>query len=112
VADVLVDASALVALLDRDDRSHDAAVAARSPLRGRLVTVWPLSEAMHLLGDFPAAQKSLFEMVEDAAVAVAALDADDLPRMKALMRSTGTRRWPSPTRHSFVWRSATISRAS
>jgi predicted nucleic acid-binding protein len=87
MADVLVDASALVAVLDRDDRSHDACVEALSTIRNDLSTVWPaFTEAIHLLGSFPDAQDALFAMIEDGVLRVATLDAADVPRIKALMR--------------------------
>jgi predicted nucleic acid-binding protein len=87
VTDVLVDASALVALLDRSDRSHAAAQDALAGIRGRLATIWPaLTEAMHLLGGFPAATEALLELIEDEALLLAALDEDDIPRIKELMR--------------------------
>ena len=87
VADVLVDASALVAVLDRDDPLHVASVTALADVRTGLLTVWPaFTEAIHLLGRFPAAQEALFEMVEDGLLRIAALDHTDVPRMKALMR--------------------------
>lgn len=87
MADVLVDASALVALLDRDDRSHGPCVEALSRIRDPLSTVWPaLTEAMHLLTDTPRGQEALFDMVEDGALKLAELNVTDLPRMKELMR--------------------------
>jgi predicted nucleic acid-binding protein len=87
VAAVLVDASALVALLDRDDRAHGACVDALAGIREMLMTVWPaLTEAMYLLNDHPRAVEALYEMVEDGVMALANLDESDLPRMKELMR--------------------------
>ena len=47
---VLVDASALIALLDRDDAAHERCLEALEGVREPLFTVWPaLTEAMHLL---------------------------------------------------------------
>jgi predicted nucleic acid-binding protein len=87
VAGVLVDASALVALLDRDDRHHAACVEALRGLRDDLVTVWPaLTEAMHLVGDYPSAQDALLELVDEGALRVAPLDETDVPRLRALKR--------------------------
>ena len=84
---VLVDAGALIALLDRDDRWHSACVAALDDIRDPLLTVWPaLTEAMHLLSDTPRAQEALFEMIEDDALGLAPLDDGDLARMKVLTR--------------------------
>jgi len=87
VAAVLVDASALIALLDRTDSHHQACVDALGAITEPLVTVWPaVTEAMHLLADAPKAQDALFDMIDDGAVTVSALDDADLRRMKALMR--------------------------
>ena len=84
---VLVDAGALIALLDRDDRWHSECLQALGEIRDPLLTVWPaLTEAMHLLADTPRGQDALFEMIEDDALGLAALDDGDLARMKALMR--------------------------
>lgn len=83
---VLVDASGLVALLDRDDAMHARAAAALAGIREPLVTVWPpLTEAMHLLADAPRAADALCDMVADGAITIAGLDAEDFGRMKALM---------------------------
>ena len=85
--DVLVDASALVALLDRDDGAHEPCVEALRHIRDPLATVWPaLAEALHLLGDVPPGQEALLDMVEDGALKLAALHEADVPRMKELMR--------------------------
>jgi len=84
---VLVDASALIALLDRSDSAHAACLQALGEIRDPLVTVWPaLTEAMHLLADTPRGQEALFDMIEDGALGLAELDEDDLARMKSLMR--------------------------
>jgi uncharacterized protein len=87
VADVLVDASALVALLDRDDRSHAPCVEALSRIREPLSTVWPaLTEAMHLLAETPRGQEALLDMTEDGVLKLAELNSTDVARMKELMR--------------------------
>jgi predicted nucleic acid-binding protein len=87
VAALLVDAGALIALLDRGDRHHEASAAALAATTDSLLTVWPaVTEAMHLLADTPPGQEALCDMVDDGALTLAALDAADFPRMKALMR--------------------------
>ena len=84
---VLVDAGALIALLDRDDAAHARCVEALKRIREPLATVWPaLTEAMHLLADTVRAPEALCEMVEDSALHLLPLDASDVPRMKELMR--------------------------
>jgi len=84
---VLVDASALIALLDRTDAHHAACVEALADITDPLVTVLPaLTEAAHLLSDSPRAVDAIFDMVDDDAIDVAPIEAPDLKRMKALMR--------------------------
>jgi hypothetical protein len=86
VPDVLVDAGALIALLDRDDAEHKRCVEALKGIRDPLVTVWPaLTEAMHLLADTPRAPAALCDLVSDAAVRLVDLEAPDFRRMKELM---------------------------
>lgn len=85
--DVLVDASALVALLDRDDAQHRRAVNVLKGLRDPLVTVWPaLTEAMHLIADTPQGPDTLCDMVIDGALTVLPIEPADLARIKELMR--------------------------
>jgi uncharacterized protein len=87
VPDVLVDAGALIALLDRDDAEHERCVEALKGIRDPLVTVWPaLTEAMHLLADTPRAPDALCDLIVDDAVRLFDLEAPDFRRMKALMQ--------------------------
>ena len=87
MAAVLVDAGALIALLDRSDRHHQTCVAALANITEPLLSVWPaITEAMHLLADTPRGQDALFDMVDDGAIRLADLDDADLRRMKALMQ--------------------------
>jgi predicted nucleic acid-binding protein len=87
VPDVLVDAGALIALLDRSDRHHDECVATLKLLRAPLATVWPaLTEAMHLLGEVPAGRDALCDMVFDGAVKLLAIGSPELVHLKELMR--------------------------
>ena len=83
---ILVDASALIALLDRDDSHHEACVNALMGIRDHLVTVWPaFTEAMHLLADARSAPAALCDMVGDGLVNVLQTEAADLVRVKTLM---------------------------
>src|SRR5262245_54540404 len=83
---MLVDAGPLVALLDRGDPEHQAAVAAFKTIRDPLITVWPaFTEAMYLLGGFWLGQKALWSRLETGALALAPLDEADAPRMRELM---------------------------
>lgn len=83
---VLVDAGPLVALIDRSDQYHGAAVAALRDIRNPLVTVWPaVSEAFFLLDGSWRGQAALWEMLTSGTLTLAALDHEDVPRMAALM---------------------------
>lgn len=83
---VLVDAGPLVALIDGTDPQHDACAAVLKTIRGPLVTVWPaLTEAMHLLRPSWRDQKALWSRLETGVLTLAALDAQDAPRMRELM---------------------------
>ena len=87
MAAVLVDAGALIALLDRSDTNHEACVKAMDTITDPLVTVLPaVTEAMHLLSATPRGQEAIFDMIEDDALTVADIATVDLRRMKALMR--------------------------
>jgi predicted nucleic acid-binding protein len=70
----LTDASALVALLDPDERHHARCVATVKSLRGLLLTTWPaFTEAMYLLGrnkGWPA-QSGLWRLVQEGVLVVA-----------------------------------------
>ena len=84
---VLVDAGALIALLDSSDATHERAVSALASIREPLVTVWPaLTEAMYLLRDTRRGPETLIDMISDAAVGLATVDIQEWPRIKALMQ--------------------------
>ena len=86
MAVVLVDASALIALLDRSDAAHGRCLEALAAIHDPMATVLPaLTEAMHLLGGVRRGQAALVEMVEDGALGLVELGKDDLPRMRELM---------------------------
>jgi uncharacterized protein len=83
---VLVDAGAIIALLDRDDDHHESCIQALKGLHEPLATVWPaLTEAMHLLGDTPRARAILCDMVSDGALELLILTASDFVRIKELL---------------------------
>ena len=84
---VLVDASALIALLDRDDAAHERCVEGVSRIRDPLATVWPaLTEAMHLLADTRNGPDALCDMVSDGVLTLIDLETPDLERVKQLMQ--------------------------
>ena len=85
--DVLVDASALIALLDEDDAAHEQCVEALKHIRDPLATVWPaLTEAMHLLAESPRGPEALCDMVSDGVLKLLLLGARDMNRIKELMQ--------------------------
>jgi predicted nucleic acid-binding protein len=87
VRGVLVDASALVALIDLSDAGHARTRDALRTIHDPLYSVWPaLTEAMHLLGDAVGGQEALCDLIEDGAIEVLTLGRDDVGRIKALMR--------------------------
>ena len=84
---ILVDAGPLVALLHRDDQHHQKCVEALTEIRDPLVTVWPaLTEAMYLLNFSWRAQDALWELVLEETIRLLPLEADDLRRMRDLMK--------------------------
>jgi predicted nucleic acid-binding protein len=86
VRGVLVDTGPLVAIIDADDAFHDSCVQNLKKIRDPLFTVWPvISEAMHLVGSV-VAQERLWDVLEDAPVRLLALEAADIPAVRALMR--------------------------
>lgn len=87
MGDVLVDASALIALLDRDDGHHERCVEAMKHVHDPLVTVWPaLTEAMHLLSETTGAREALCDLAADGVLRLVALEPSDVGRIKQLMQ--------------------------
>jgi predicted nucleic acid-binding protein len=87
VPPVLVDASALIALLDKSDAWHSRALNALATIREPLSTVWPaLTEAMHLLHGVTRGQDTLLQMIGDRAVQLAPLEESDIRRLQGLMK--------------------------
>jgi uncharacterized protein len=85
---VLVDAGPLVALIEPTDHHHDEAVAALKAMKEPLVTVWPaFTEAMYLLSQSERSQDALWGMVESGGIDFVDVTADDVPRMRELMRT-------------------------
>ena len=84
---ILVDAGPLVAIVDADDQYHDSCVRSLSDVDEPLATLWPpLTEALHMLSDFPRGQDAIWDMVERGAIQLLPLDATDVPRIRELMR--------------------------
>lgn len=83
---VLVDAGAMIALLDRSDSHHDSCVAALTEIHAPLLTVWPaLTEAMHLLADVARAPRTLLDLVAEGGIELTELDQGDVVRVAELM---------------------------
>ena len=90
---ILVDAGPLIALVDADDQYHDQCVDALKRLHEPLATVWPpLTEAMCLLNDLPAAQEAVWEMLMRKGLDLLPLGLADLPRIRELIRKYSDRR--------------------
>jgi predicted nucleic acid-binding protein len=89
---ILVDAGPLIALTRAEDQHHAICAAAVKRIEPPLGTVWPvLTEAMHLLTRFPRAQHDIWEMIVRGVVEIVPLGADDVPRIRELMRQYANR---------------------
>ena len=84
---MLVNAGPLVALTDASDPNHDPCRHLLARIQTRLLTVWPaFTEAMHLVRRSARAQDELMNLVERGAIGLAPLAADDMPRIRELIR--------------------------
>jgi predicted nucleic acid-binding protein len=82
----LVDTGAVLALLDRDDRWHDACVEAFATLRLPLLTsAAVLTELFHLVGDRPREVDAAWAFLRSGAISVASIDDADLAALNVLM---------------------------
>jgi predicted nucleic acid-binding protein len=82
---VLVDAGPLIALIDRRDKHHQRCVDALRGINDPLMSVWPaVVEAMYLLERWHE-QAALWALIEAAPIRFAALDDEDVPRLRGLM---------------------------
>jgi uncharacterized protein len=82
----LIDTGAILALLDRDDRWHEACVQAFTTLRLPLLTSPAvLTELFHLVGDQRREVNAAWAFLRSGAVSVASIDDADLPALNALM---------------------------
>ena len=84
---ILIDAGPLAALIDADEKDHDACVIASASLNEPVITVWPaFTEAMYLLARVRDGQDRLWHSFENGSFAVVDLDPDHCIRMRHLMR--------------------------
>lgn len=82
----LVDTGALLALIDRDDKWHEACVAAFERVRLPLATsAAVLTELFHLLGDNARDHQAAWLLLRSGAITVVRIDDADLAALQALM---------------------------
>jgi predicted nucleic acid-binding protein len=82
----LIDTGALLALLDSDDRWHDACSGAFERARLPLATTAAvLAELFHLLGPSRQEQRAAFELLGSGAITLAPIDDSDLAALRTLM---------------------------
>ncbi len=83
---ILVDAGPLIALVDADDRHHQACAKSFAAVREVLGTVWPvLAEAMYQVSEVRGGQAAIWQLIERGAVRLLPLDEEDVPRISELM---------------------------
>src|SRR5581483_1494559 len=85
-ADALVDAGAILSLLDRTDRWHGVCVDAFQQLRLPLITSEAvLTELFHLVGDSRHEMETAWNFLRSGAIRLAVIDDSELPDIHALM---------------------------
>ena len=86
-ANGLIDTGAILALLDRDDRWHQACVQAFEAFRLPLATTAAvLAELFHLVGDSRHETTVAWTFLRSGAVTVLPIDDTDLPELDAMMK--------------------------
>jgi predicted nucleic acid-binding protein len=92
-ANALIDTGAILALLDRGDRWHQACVAAFRQLRLPLLTSEAvLTELFHLVGGSRAEMEAAWKFVRSGAIILSAIEDTELPNVRSLM----SRYWDRP----------------
>ena len=92
-ANALIDTGAILALLDRTDRWHEACVTAFRQLRLPLLTSEAvLTEVFHLVGDTRRAMEAAWKFVRSGALIVATIEDEEMSHLQALM----SRYWDRP----------------
>ncbi len=92
-ASALIDTGAILALLDRKDRAHEACAKALGQLRMPLLTsLAVLTEAFHMVGSGRAEMEAAWRFVRSEAIALATIEEAELPRIHTLM----SRYWDRP----------------
>lgn len=89
-AKAIIDTGAILALLDRDDRWHQACREVFESFRLPLATsAAVLAELFHLVGDRPHETGVAWSFLRSGAVTVLPIDDTDLPSLEALMKKYG-----------------------
>ena len=89
----LIDTGAILALLDRSDRWHNACVGAFRQMRLPLLTSEAvLAEVFHLVGDTRTEMEAAWKFVRSGALVLGAIDDAELPHLHGLM----SRCWDRP----------------
>ena len=84
---ILVDAGPLIALFDRDDRYHSAALSFLESFKGRLITTWPvITEVSHMLSFSTGVQTAFLEWLRRDALEIISLDKIHLERIIELSK--------------------------
>ncbi len=92
-ANALIDTGAILALLDRTDRWHDACVDAFRQLRLPLLTSEAvLTELFHLVGDTRREMEAAWKFVRSGTLVLGAIEDAELPQLYSLM----SRYWDRP----------------
>jgi predicted nucleic acid-binding protein len=92
-ANALIDTGAILALLDRTDRWHDACVTAFRQLRLPVLTSEAvLTEVFNLVGDTRRAMEAAWKFVRSGALIVATIEDEEMTHLQALM----SRYWDRP----------------
>jgi predicted nucleic acid-binding protein len=86
VADALIDAGAILALLDRTDRWHGVCVDAFRHLRLPLLTSEAvLTEVFHLIGDTRTEMEASWKFVRSGALVLGTIEDEELSHVRGLM---------------------------
>ena len=92
-ANALIDTGAILALLDRSDRWHQACVDAYRQLRLPLLTSEAvLTELFHLIGEGRADLEAAWALVRSGVIVLAAIEDAELQHVRTLM----SRYWDRP----------------
>jgi uncharacterized protein len=92
-ANALIDTGAILAMLDREDRWHQACVDAFQQLRLPLLTSEAvLTELFHLVGDSRAEMEAAWTLLNTGAIVLATIEDSELRSIHTLM----SRYWDRP----------------